>query len=95
MRYEYTVRIAHQVPAKTESLQTTWKRFWWNTPYSPNNHSEADELWEAISSAHGIVAIDKDWAAQRQWPTSMYLPTDHNKGVYLLEAYHQLHCLVS
>ena len=25
----------------------------------------------------------------------MYLPSDHSKGVYLLEAYHQLHCLVS
>lgn len=24
---------------------------------------------------------------------TMYLPSDHSKGVYLLRAYHQLHCL--
>lgn len=39
--------------------------------------------------------MDREWAEQRQWPASMYLPSDHSKGVYLLEAYHQLHCLVS
>ena len=39
--------------------------------------------------------MDREWAKQRQWPESMYLPSDHSKGVYLLEAYHQLHCLVS
>lgn len=39
--------------------------------------------------------MDREWAKQRQWPDSMYLPSDHSKGVYLLEAYHQLHCLVS
>ena len=38
--------------------------------------------------------MDRKWAERRQWPKSMYLPSDHSKGVYLLEAYHQLHCLV-
>ena len=38
--------------------------------------------------------MDREWAAQHQWPVTMYLPSDRSKGVYLLEAYHQLHCLV-
>ena len=38
--------------------------------------------------------MDREWAAQQQWPLTMYLPSDRSKGVYLLEAYHQLHCLV-
>ena len=58
------------------------------------NHSESDPLWEAILPSHGFVAINRMWAEERQWPESMYLPSDHRKGVYLLEAYHQLHCLV-
>ena len=38
--------------------------------------------------------MDRKWAERRQWPKSMYLPSDHGKGVYLLESYHQLHCLL-
>ncbi|MCJ1310854.1 hypothetical protein MMC25_004522 [Agyrium rufum] len=37
--------------------------------------------------------MDRKWASQQQWPDSMYLPGDKSKGVYLLEAYHQIHCL--
>jgi len=38
--------------------------------------------------------MDEDWAFERHWPDSMRLPSDSTKRVYLLEAYHQLHCLV-
>ena len=38
--------------------------------------------------------MNEDWAFERQWPDSMRLPSDGKKRVYLLEAYHQLHCLV-
>lgn len=79
--------------AKVDPITITWNQFWWNTAYSPKNHSDSDELWEAILPSHGFVAMDRKWAEQRQWPASMYLPSDHSKGVYLLEAYHQLHCL--
>ena len=37
--------------------------------------------------------MDREWAASQNWPESMRLPQDESKGVYLLEAYHQLHCL--
>ena len=39
--------------------------------------------------------MDEDWVFERHWPESMRLPSDGKKRVYLLEAYHQLHCLVS
>lgn len=38
--------------------------------------------------------MDEDWAFERQWPESMRLPSDGSKRVCLLEAYHQLDCLV-
>ena len=86
------VRIAIQ---DSISLETTWNRFWWNTEYSPKNHNESDELWDAILPSHGFIAMDADWAFKQQWPDSMRLPNDSSKRVYLLEVYHQLHCLVS
>ncbi|PWY87088.1 hypothetical protein BO94DRAFT_466059 [Aspergillus sclerotioniger CBS 115572] len=85
--------IVDQAPQRY-TLDTTWKQFWWNTPYSMNsNRTEEDGLWEAIQPAHGFVAIDRTWAQDHGWPDSMYLPSDGSKGVYLLEAYHYLHCL--
>jgi len=79
--------------AQPEPIETEWKHFYWNTQYSPLNHSESDALWDAILPSHGIVSVDRQWAAERHWPESGYLPSDHSKGVYLLEAYHQIHCL--
>ncbi|GAD93057.1 hypothetical protein TRV_04086 [Paecilomyces variotii No. 5] len=78
---------------KVDTLDTVWRPFWWNTEYSSANASEADELWDAILPSHGFVAMDRAWAKENQWPESMYLPSDKSKGVYLLEAYHYLHCL--
>lgn len=54
-----------------------------------------DELWDDILPAHGIVAVDYRWAAERRMPATMSLPSDPSKGVYVIDAYHQLHCLVS
>ena len=52
-------------------------------------------LWDSIRPSHGFIAMDEEWAFQRDWPESMRLPSDRSKRVYLLEAYHQIHCLVS
>lgn len=38
--------------------------------------------------------MDREWAASQQWHESMHLPSDSSKGMYLLEAYHQIHCVV-
>lgn len=68
--------------------------FHWYTPYGSENDTEAGPLWEAINTAHGGIAIDHDFAAKNQWQKSMPVPGDETKGLYLLESYHQLHCLV-
>ncbi|KAF2873319.1 hypothetical protein BDV95DRAFT_592708 [Massariosphaeria phaeospora] len=82
-----------EVYAKVDSIKTTWTKFWWWTEYSDSNHTTTNELWDAILPSHGFVAMDLQWAAGRNWPETMRLPSDPSKGVYLLEAYHQLHCL--
>ncbi|KAI4151123.1 MAG: hypothetical protein L6R39_002104 [Caloplaca ligustica] len=76
-------------------LDRTWKQFWWNTKYSSRNHNESNALWEAVRPSHGFIAMDEGWASRRNWPESMKLPSNDSKRVYLLEAYHQIHCLVS
>lgn len=81
---------------RVHPLDTTWETFWWNTPYnSMENKTETDLLWDAIRPSHGLIALDREMAKGQNLPESMYLPDDHSKGVYLLESYHYLHCLVS
>ncbi|KAI0436033.1 hypothetical protein F4803DRAFT_557407 [Xylaria telfairii] len=79
--------------ARTDELDTVYKRFWWNTAYSPTNRSNADSLWGEINPAHGVVSVDRKWAAAQGWPLSGYYPGSKEKAVYLLEAYHLLHCI--
>jgi len=79
--------------ARVDELPLKWSRFDWWTEYSEKNETRVDELWDAIQPSHGFVAIDRHWASQRHWPESMRLPSDESKGVYLLQAYHQIHCI--
>ncbi|MCJ1428939.1 hypothetical protein MMC29_006850 [Sticta canariensis] len=76
--------------AKPVELPITYKHFWWNTDYSSVNDTLQDKLWDDILPSHGIVAIDRDEAAENNYPESMYHPANNSKGVYLLESY-QLH----
>jgi len=53
-----------------------------------------DAIWKDIRPSHGYITLDRDLAKQRGWPESMSLPSNPEKGIYILEAYHYLHCLV-
>lgn len=76
------------------SLPQKQVQFHWKTLYSSDNETEAAEAWDAIDPAHGHIAIDHTWAADHGWLASMSVPGDEDKGLYLLESYHQMHCLV-
>lgn len=83
-----------------DSSQSVWLRYGWWSKYSTDDHlnitavEEVDQAWDGIVAGHGVVAIDHKWAADQGLPLSMNLPDDHSKGVYILDAYHQIHCLV-
>jgi hypothetical protein len=81
-------------PAIVAALPKKEVQFHWRTVYSSENETEAAAAWATIDSAHGHVAVDHHWAAAKNWPPSMPVPGDEGKGLYLLESYHQLHCLV-
>ena len=82
------------------SSQSVWLRYGWWSKYSTDDHlnltavKEVDQAWDGILPGHGVVAIDHKLAADQGLPLSMSLPDDHSKGVYILDAYHQIHCLV-
>ncbi|KAL4935903.1 hypothetical protein BDV06DRAFT_217085 [Aspergillus oleicola] len=95
--YSFSSLNRQQTALQVDALpDTAEKPFRWITPYSAADNgfeSGPDELWDKIQPSHGFIAIDRNWARAHGWPESMYLPSDRSKGVYLLEAYHYLHCL--
>lgn len=71
-----------------------WQKFLWTTEYSSGNRTHADALWKGLRPGFGVVALDHEWAAARELPHSQDNPDDPTQGLYILDAYHQLHCLV-
>lgn len=71
-------------------------RFPYSTGYGPEvtNHSLLDERWEAIDINPGVVALSDEWAVEHNLAPTQRFPWDASKGVYLLTAFHTLHCLV-
>jgi len=80
-----------------KSEDTRWRKFQWNTNiYSsedPIDDIAVNTAWDQIVPAFGFVAMDHIWAAEHNLPASMSLPSDSSKGVYIIDAYHQIHCL--
>lgn len=58
------------------------------------NETEAAQAWSAIEPGHGVVALDPQWAALNGLPATKAHPINSNKAVYIVEAYHAIHCLV-
>jgi len=51
-------------------------------------------LWKALAPNVGVVAVDKDLSRKMDLYATKQFPWDLDKGIYMLEAYHSLHCLV-
>lgn len=72
------------------SDDSRWRQFqWYSSIYSSVDSKDdkaVDAAWDQIVPAHGIVAVDHQWAADRNLPASMSLPSDKSKGVYIIDA---------
>lgn len=55
---------------------------------------EIQSLWDRIEGGHGIVALNKEWAKSQHLTPALSLPSDATKGVYAIDGYHEMHCLV-
>ena len=66
----------------------------WMTKYGNTNLTEAAVIWEDISFDAGMVALDHSWAEANGIPKAQDFPWDKSKGLFVLNGYHSLHCLV-
>ena len=53
------------------------------------------ELWDSINFDAGVIYISSDLADSMELPPSQSFPWDPKLQTYLLNGYHNLHCLVS
>ncbi|MCJ1458962.1 hypothetical protein MMC28_009339, partial [Mycoblastus sanguinarius] len=60
-----------------------------------HNRTTWDQAWETVdkSQGTGVVAIDDDFVEKTGLPKAQRWPWDKSKGLYLLQGYHNLHCL--
>lgn len=73
------------------SERSAWK---FRSEWYSRNRTSSDALWDAISFDAGMIALNDEEAAAMGLPLSERFPWDQNKGIYLVNAYHNLHCLV-
>ena len=71
----------------------TWKTMHTYTNYSSPDPTTADEAWDKFV-INGFVALPNAWAADRRWPPGRVMPGNTDKGIYVVDGFHQLHCLV-
>lgn len=64
------------------------------TPYATTNLTAAAVLWDAIDFDSGFIALPYGYAAAKGLPRAQPFPWDNTKGIYLVNVYHSLHCLV-
>lgn len=67
-----------------------------DTIFSGSNRSLADEAWSSpeFLTDIGAVALSDDWVRSKDLPEAQRFPWDHSKGVYILNGFHNMHCLV-
>lgn len=68
--------------------------FFTNTEWSSDNKSHADMLWTELTPDVGMVVVDHDYSKDMALYKTQPFPWDNSKGIYMLEGYHSLHCLV-
>jgi len=64
-----------------------------NTEYASTNFTETYDLWKAVDFDLGMIALPNDYAESKGLHKSQAFPWDPKKGIYLVNAYHSIHCL--
>ncbi|EPE36852.1 hypothetical protein GLAREA_09015 [Glarea lozoyensis ATCC 20868] len=63
--------------------------------YTSSNRSIADAAWNApiVQSWTGLVALSEDYVQSHDLLPAQQWPWDENKRIYILNGFHNLHCL--
>lgn len=60
-----------------------------------NDEEVASKAWDDILAGHGVIALNADDVAEKNLMPSVALPDDSGNFMYVIEAYHAIHCTVS
>jgi hypothetical protein len=61
--------------------------------YVSTDKEIADAAWDNYTIT-GFVALPNSWAMDRGWKTGLQMPGDPQKSMFVIDAFHQIHCLV-
>ena len=64
------------------------------TEYTADNFTAVTQLREQLSGDPGVVALPSDYINEKRLPYALRIPWDEDKGVFLLQGFHNLHCLL-
>ena len=65
-----------------------------HTMFKNPNRSISDAAREDWIVDPGIVALPNNWVKGKMLPQAQHWPWDEDKGLYLLQGLHDIHCLV-
>ena len=59
-----------------------------------DNEALTNEAWDELGYDDGSIALDYEYAKMMGLPKAQPFPWDSTKGIYFINGYHGLHCLV-
>jgi len=66
-----------------------------SSEYNSENLDYANALWDNLSFAQGIISLSEDFVKSKGLPSAQPFPWDTSRGLYLINGYHNLHCMKS
>lgn len=75
------------------NIDQTYQKLHTYTDFSSPDDSISAAAWDQYV-INGFVALPHTWAQDRGWPLGREMPGDVEKGIYVVDGFHQLHCLV-
>ncbi|KAF2439605.1 hypothetical protein P171DRAFT_490293 [Karstenula rhodostoma CBS 690.94] len=94
----YIVEIQRSVnarflgPTGLSHERTVSRTIYAHSKYMSNDEEVASKAWDDILPGHGVIALDADYVAEKNLPPSVPLPDESGKFMYVIEAYHAMHC---
>lgn len=70
------------------------RRVYQHSKFLSKNETEASAAWDSILAGHGVIAVDPQYAMEKKLPKTKELPESGGRLVYVIEAYHAIHCVV-
>ncbi|KAI9640470.1 hypothetical protein NHQ30_011216 [Ciborinia camelliae] len=80
--------------ASLTSIDQRYEKLHTYTDFSSPDDAISASAWNEYV-INGFVALPHAWAQDRGWPLGREMPGDPQKGIYVVDGFHQLHCLRS